>query len=77
VSIAGIAAEMENDRRESVMKLAQDHDMSAKTVHATLHNDLPLSCGQVGDQTALRENEEGAIQYVTGDLSNLITIKPE
>ena len=43
VSIAEIAAEMENDRRESVMKLAQDHDVSAKTVHATLHNDLPLS----------------------------------
>jgi hypothetical protein len=43
VSIAEIAAEMENDRRESVMKLAQDLDVSAKTVHATLHNDLPLS----------------------------------
>jgi hypothetical protein len=26
--------------------------------------------GQIGDQTALRENEEGAIQNVTGDLSN-------
>ncbi len=26
--------------------------------------------GQVGDQTALRENEEGAIQNVTGDLSD-------
>ncbi len=26
--------------------------------------------GQVGDQTALRENEEGAIRNVTGDLSN-------
>jgi hypothetical protein len=43
VSIAEIAAEMENDRRESVMKLTQDHDVSAKTVHATLHDDLPLS----------------------------------
>jgi hypothetical protein len=29
VSIAGIAAKVENDRRESVMKLAQDHDVSA------------------------------------------------
>ncbi len=27
VSIAGIATEVENDRRESVMKLAQAHDM--------------------------------------------------
>ncbi len=43
VSIAEIAAEMENDRRERIMKLAQDHDKSAKTVHATLHNDLRLS----------------------------------
>jgi hypothetical protein len=29
VSIAGIAAEVENDRREIVMKLAQAHDVSA------------------------------------------------
>ncbi len=29
VSIAGIAAEVENDRRESVKKLAQAHDVSA------------------------------------------------
>jgi hypothetical protein len=40
VSIAGIATEVENDRQESVMKLAQAHDVSAKTVHAILHNDL-------------------------------------
>jgi hypothetical protein len=26
--------------------------------------------GQVGDQTALRENKEGAIQNLTGDLSD-------
>jgi hypothetical protein len=26
--------------------------------------------GQVGDQNALRENEEGAIQNITGDLSD-------
>ncbi len=26
--------------------------------------------GKIGDQTALRENEEGAIQNVTGDLSD-------
>jgi hypothetical protein len=43
MSIADIAAEVENDHRESVMKLAQAHDVSAKTVHASLHKDLPLS----------------------------------
>jgi hypothetical protein len=43
VSIADIAAEVENDCRESVMKLAQAHDVSVKIVHATLHKDLPLS----------------------------------
>jgi hypothetical protein len=48
VSIAGIAPEVENDRRESVMKLDQDHDVSAKTVRATLHNDLPLSRSRPG-----------------------------
>jgi hypothetical protein len=67
VSIAGIVAEMKNDRRESVMKLAQDHDVLAKTVHATLHKS---EVGQVGDQTALQENKEGAIQNMTGDLSD-------
>jgi hypothetical protein len=36
--ISNIAAEVENDRKESVMKL-----MSAKMVHATLHKDLQLS----------------------------------
>ncbi len=49
VSIARIAAEVENDRRESVMKLAQDHDVSAEMVHGTLHNDLPLSRSRPGD----------------------------
>ncbi len=43
VSIADIAAEVENDRRERVMKLAEAHDVSVKMVHATLHKDLPLS----------------------------------
>ncbi len=52
VSIAGIAAEVENDLRKSVMKLAQAHDVSVKTVHATLHKDLPLS----GSQPAERSN---------------------
>jgi hypothetical protein len=52
VSIADIAAEVENDRCESVMKLAQAHDVSVKTVHATLHKDLPLS----GSHPAERSN---------------------
>jgi hypothetical protein len=35
-SIANMAAEIENDRRESVRKLAQAHDVSARTVHGAL-----------------------------------------
>jgi hypothetical protein len=42
-SIAEIAVEVENDQQESVMKLAQAHDRSAPTVHATLYKDLQLS----------------------------------
>ncbi len=52
VSIANIAAEVENDRLESVMKLAQAHDVSVKMVHATLHKYLPLS----GSRPAERSN---------------------
>jgi hypothetical protein len=36
-SIADIIAKVENDWLESVRKLGQAHDMSTKTVHATLH----------------------------------------
>jgi hypothetical protein len=46
VSIADIAAEAENDHRESVMKLAQAHDVLIKMVHATLHKGLLLSGSQ-------------------------------
>ncbi len=35
-SIADIAAEVENDRRESVRKLSQAYDVTARTVHAAL-----------------------------------------
>ncbi len=42
VSITGITAEVENVHRESLMKLAQAYHVSAKTVHAILHKDLPL-----------------------------------
>jgi hypothetical protein len=41
-SIVDIPTEVENDWRKSVMKLAQAHDVSAKTVYATLHKDLQL-----------------------------------
>ena len=52
VSIANIGTKVENDHRESVMKLAQAHDVSVKMVHATLHKDLPLS----GSRPAKRSN---------------------
>jgi hypothetical protein len=35
-SIADMAAEMKNDRRESVRKFAQAHELSARTVHGAL-----------------------------------------
>jgi hypothetical protein len=41
-SITDIAADVENDRQESVRKFAQPHGVSTKTVHATLHKDLKL-----------------------------------
>jgi hypothetical protein len=46
--IVDITAEVENDQEESVMKLAQPHAMSTKTLHATLHKDLQLSRSQPG-----------------------------
>jgi hypothetical protein len=51
VSIADIAAKMENNHQESVMELAPAHDVLAKTVHATLHKDLHLSISQPGEQS--------------------------
>jgi hypothetical protein len=36
ISIADITAEVENDLQESVRKLAQAHDVSARMVHAAL-----------------------------------------
>ncbi len=71
VSIADIAAEVENDCRESVMKLAQAHDVLVKMVHATLHMDCRFQeVGQLSNQTALQGDEEGVIQNVPGDHSN-------
>ncbi len=71
VSITDIADKVESDHRESVMKLAQAHDVSIKTVHATLHKDLRFQeVSQLSDQTALQGDEEGAIQNVPGDHSD-------
>jgi hypothetical protein len=42
---------VENDRRESIMKLAQAHDVSAKMVHSILHNDLQLSRSRPGGRS--------------------------
>jgi hypothetical protein len=38
-----MAAEVENDRRENVRKLAQAHDVSARTVYAALMRTAKLS----------------------------------
>ncbi len=38
-----IAAEVENDQQESIMKLTQAHEMSAKMIHGTFHENLQLS----------------------------------
>ncbi len=70
VFIAGIAAEVENDHWESVMKLAQGHDVSAKTVHAILHNDLQLSRSRPGGwSNCFTRRRKEAIQSMTGDHS--------
>ncbi len=42
VPINDIAAEVENDQWEIVMKLAQAHDVSAQIAHAILLKDLQL-----------------------------------
>jgi hypothetical protein len=60
-SIADITAKVENDLQETVRKLLQAHDVSAKTAHTALKE-----VGQVGDQTALLGDEEGTIQDERG-----------
>jgi hypothetical protein len=42
-SITNITAEVENDQPESVMKLAQAHEMLDKMIHSALHKNLQLS----------------------------------
>jgi hypothetical protein len=41
--VADIAAEVTSNRHATVRKLAQNHAMSTKTIHVTLHKDLNLS----------------------------------
>jgi hypothetical protein len=43
VSIADVAAKLENDQQENVRKLAQAHDMLARTVYPTLMRMAKLS----------------------------------
>jgi hypothetical protein len=58
VSIADIAAKVENDRRESITKLTQAHDVSAKMVHATLHKDLPFSGSRSAERSTALQGDE-------------------
>jgi hypothetical protein len=41
--IADIAAELENDTVRECQETHSDHEVSTKTVHATLHTNLQLS----------------------------------
>jgi hypothetical protein len=64
----------ENDWQESDMELAQARDVSAKMVHTTLCIQGSAcnsqNFGQVGEQTALREDEERVIVNMQGDHSD-------
>ncbi len=60
-----MAAELENDQRENVRKLAQALDVLAKTVCRSRENSVALKeVGQVGEKTVFLGDEEGAIQDV-------------
>ncbi len=41
--VANVIAQVANDKRVTVCKLAQAHGVSTKTIQATLHEDLHLS----------------------------------
>jgi hypothetical protein len=59
-SIANMAAKVENDRRENVRKLAQAHDVSARTVFAALMRMAKLSkksARWVNKRSSLETNE--------------------
>ena len=57
-SIADMAAELENDRRENVRKLAQALDVSAKTVYAPLMRTAKLSKKSVKKRFSLEMKKE-------------------
>ncbi len=66
-------------RRESVMKLAQAHNVSAKTVHATLHKDLALSRIQPGKRSNCfarrqRRRDSECVRWSQGWLPRFLTI---
>ncbi len=62
-SIADMATEEENERRENVRKLAQAHDVTARTVYAALMRTAALKeVGQVGKQAVILGDEKGANQ---------------
>ncbi len=60
-SIANMAAEVENDRRENVRKLAQAHDVSARMIYAALRRTAKLpkkSARWVNKQSSLEMKKE-------------------
>jgi hypothetical protein len=63
-SIADMAAKLENDRRENVIKLSQAHDVSARTVYAALMRTAKLSkkSARWVEKTVFLGDKEGAIQ---------------
>ncbi len=70
VSIANMAAKVENDLLENVRKLAQAHDMSTESVQAALLKDLQLSKKRyMGDQNGLLW-DEGASRDMPGVCSD-------
>ncbi len=64
--IADMAAEVENDWRENVRKLAQAHDVSARKGlrHSHENGEALKEVGQVGEQAVILGDEKGAIQDV-------------
>jgi hypothetical protein len=61
-----MAAELENDQRENVRKLAQALDVSTRMVYVALMRMAKLSKKSAGwvKKTLFLEDEEGAIQDV-------------
>ncbi len=55
--VADVAAGVENDRRETVVKLAQAHGMSTKMVHYTLYEALNI-CNKSARQLPKQMDKE-------------------